>query len=68
MYDWLQDTWAEMPGMAKGRYYHGCGLATRDASDGVQEVVVAGGFQDDSAEIFNLAKREWRYERPARDS
>ena len=60
IYDWTRDSWTSLGPMQTERYYHGCGLALR-AVDAASEVVVAGGFREGSAEILNLATREWRY-------
>ena len=59
MYDFSADQWTKLPSMQKRRYRHGCGLARK--SDGTVEAVVAGGYKEDSVEIYNFDTNTWRY-------
>ena len=58
MYDFFTDQWTELPSMQTGRYFHACGLARK--SDGTAQAVVAGGYNVDSVEIFDLDSQTWR--------
>ena len=45
--------------MKTAHYYHGCGLVER--ADGTSmEAIVAGGYGEDSVELFNFESGEWR--------
>ena len=59
MYDFSADQWTELPSMKTSRYGHGCGLARK--LDGTLQAVVAGGYLEDSVEIFDLDTETWRY-------
>lgn len=59
MYDFSEDQWTELPFLQTGRYWHACGLARK--LDGTYQVVVAGGYTENSIEIFDLDTKTWRY-------
>lgn len=53
--DWSTKQWTNLPHMALGRVYHGCGKAGN-------KIVVAGGYSGgiiDSTEIFSLGSNSW---------
>lgn len=58
MYDFTSNTWTELPPMQENRDSHGCGVVTLE--DGTQELVVAGGYDRTSVEIYNFGTQVWR--------
>ena len=59
MYNLITDEWTELPDMQKTRFGHGCGIAR--TSQGMMEVVAAGGLNENTVEIFSFLTNTWRY-------
>ena len=58
MYDFSMDVWTTLEPMQMGRSGHGCGLIEHE--NGTQEVMVAGGQNTSTVEMYNLESGIWR--------
>ena len=53
IYDWNKEQWTESAPLNKRRQYHGCAVLED------QGVIVAGGTQESSVEVFDLQTESW---------